>query len=231
MSALALTTKSLSRKEILELILAYFLLTEQEQEALETAIYLALRSSMIASYNWQAHWIDITIQYIPTEEQEDYLKALAKLRTQQILETYENDITNAATRILDAFEAANGDLEGVLPELRETLKDYTQARTEQKAQDISQYEVAEGADEGTQSLIDDITDSDEGDNVYVSPEDMDLIMVGVLPEYALTDDECEAWAGQAVPILEVADSGMPVFPLHNHCPHYRTLLDLRDNAA
>lgn len=215
-----------TRKEILALITAYFLLNHEEQEALIAAIYEALRDSMIAAYNWNTYLIGITLDYLPTSKQEKLLSDLANERGKQISATYEREILAATTLLLDAYEKANnGSLDGVVSTLRETLKDYTDARTAQKAEDISKFEVGEGADTGTDLLIDDISNADEGDNVYVDEADL---YIGVLP-YGGLCDLCDEWGGEMVTISEA--SSIPSMPNHNHCEHYKTFIDMRDEAA
>lgn len=218
-----------TRKEILALIIAYFLLSQDEQDLLIAAIYTALRAAMIASYRWNAHRLGIPSEWLPNKDEEDALQALAKLRGEQITATYEDNVIRATTTFLDAYEKANGSLEAVLPDLRDTLKQYTDARTEQKAEEISKYETGEGANKGINVVIGDITNADEGDNVYVSDEDMARIFVGVMPETSRGEDECEEWAGEMVELLE-ADI-IPDFPIHQNCPHYRVLIDMRDEVA
>lgn len=220
-----------TRKQILALIVAYYLLSQDEEDTLIAAIYDALRAAMLAAYQWNASHLGIATEWQPSKDEEEALSDLAKLRGSQIAATYEDDITRATNTFLDAYEQANGSLEGVLPELRTTLSNYTDARTEQKCTEISQFEASEGYESGVTSLIDDINTADEGDNVYVSDEDMAKLFIGVLPEYALTDDECAQWAGEMIELSEFDGCGMPLFPLHNRCPHYREFIDLRDEAA
>src|SRR6266568_4052402 len=170
--------KNPTRKQIIDTIEAYYLLSHVEIDSLANNIYDGLRSAMIAAYRWSAHWIGKALEWLPSKSQEKTLEVLANERAQQIATTYEKDILRATTTYLDAFEEIHGNLEGVLTPLRETLTAYTASRTEQKSQQVSEYEVSEGANSGTETLIDDIVSSDD-DTVYVSEEDMALIFVGV----------------------------------------------------
>ncbi len=217
--------RGISRKEIVNkkailALITTFLLTEAEQQQLANAIYDALRSSMIAAYRWSCFHLGNAQEWYPSQSQEKALEKLANTRAAQIAATYEKDITRASETFLDAYEKATGSLEGAIPALRETLQEYTDARTELKQADISQYEVAEGSESGMDAVLADI------DTIVVDESVLENIYVGVLPVSAATEDICAEWAGECCHYTEVAESSMPEFPAHLRCPHYRVIFNM-----
>ncbi len=217
------TTNDKRQKQIEALIILY-LLTDAEINDMSVTIKIGMVAAMRAAYRWASKQAGIAQEWFPSEAQKQALEDRALQQAQGIAETYQSDLQGATDKFLEAYEQANGALDdNALPQLQDMLQEWTDARNQWKSEEVASYSVDQGATDGTLGFVDDVLDGEydvELDNVSV---DINSLWLGIMPDYALSNDECNDWAGMMVPLLEAGS--LPYVPAHPSCIHTYCLIN------
>jgi hypothetical protein len=147
----------------------------------------------------------------------------AKDHAQSIADTYKSELTHTTTTFVEAYQKANGSIDGIEDPLTSMLTDWSAARTDYKSEQIAGNECGSGTDQGTTLFLmtllsGALVNTTTGE--VISPDDY---AIGVIPDDA-SNDICKDYAGQTFPLDQALS--LPQFPIHANCPHEKILVPL-----
>lgn len=206
--------------DLLVLILAAYVLSQQDQDALRDAIVAAMLASMLTAYN---RWAVLTGAVSALQPDRQMIEQQAQEHADSIAATYTRELGNATETYLQAWQKANGSLDGVEGPLAQMLSDWSDARMQFKAVQIAGYETGFGANMGTAQFVQDLLTGaliDTTTGEVLSPDEYGI---GVVPGES-SSDLCKDYAGRLFGLDEIDD--IPAFPIHANCRHERIIVPL-----
>ncbi|SRR6266487_1020081 len=208
--------------DLLDYILQVFGLSVSDLAALAASIRDALLAAVRGAYRrWNKLTGASSQDWMPLPAQVKQIEMQAQEHAGMIAQTYERELSNAASTYIDAWRSANETLDGIEEPLMSMLSEWTAARTRYKSVQIAGYETGTGADLGTTQFVQDLMNGDLIDADTGEVIDSEQYEIGVVPSES-SGDICSAYAGQVFS-MEEADE-IPEFPMHGNCIHEKILI-------
>ena len=212
------------RDALIAALVAAFALTDDEADDLADAILDGRTAAWTAAFTEAAQAVGLTAAEIADatnplpDDVERALRTAAEAAAAAIVATYADDLERAVERMVDAYydDPANDGASAAEAKsaVGGDVGEWARARADWKSDQVAQWETAQGADDGTAQLIEDLLDGTYGPGEGIALSD---IVVAVLPDFSSLD-ECADYAGEEFS-LEDADEVLGLFPMHMGCIH------------
>lgn len=206
---------SADEQALIALLIAAFLLSQNEIEAMTSAIIVARIASARASYARASDTAGVDgSDWEPSDDLTQEIGDTSEQDAEGIAATYRDDLGIVVAGFVTSWLGTHDTLDGCEAAARHEVATWATDRAAWKSEQIANYTGGSGANSGTNQWVDDLSD---GEFDGVNPDDVEIT---VLPEES-SNDLCREYAGEVFEMSEY--DTIPDFPIHGGCPHRKVV--------